>query len=82
MRTAVRTYRLTHPVLDQLAREAERRKTHQAEIVREALSQYFEHRQLEAVLLGVEQRLAQRLDAQQQTLHHGLEKILSLAVPA
>lgn len=82
MRTAVRTFRLTNPVLDLLAKEAERRKTHQAEIVREALSQYFEHRQLETALLGIEQRLAQRLESQQQTLHHGLEKILSLAVPA
>jgi hypothetical protein len=82
MRTAVRTFRLTHPVIDLLAKDAERRQVNQADIVREALAKYFEGRQLEAALLGIEQRLAQRLDMQQQTLHQGLDKILSLAVPA
>ena len=82
MNTTVRTFRLTYATCDLLAKEAERRHSTQADIAREALSFYFDHRKLETALLGIEQRLTQRLDAQQQTLHHGLEKILSLAVPA
>jgi len=82
MRTTTRNIRLTHAILDLIDKEAERRKCGQADIIREALARYFEGRQVEAALLGIEQRLAQRLDTQQQTLHHGLEKILSLAVPA
>ena len=82
MRTAVKSIRLTHPVCDQLEREAERKRTTTTDIVRIAVAEYFDHRQTEAALLALEQRLAQRLDAQHHTLHAGLEKILSLAVPA
>lgn len=82
MRTAVKSIRLTHPVCDQLQREAERNRTTTTDIVRIAVAEYFDRRQTEAALLALEQRLAQRLDAQHNTLHAGLEKILSLAVPA
>lgn len=82
MRTVVRTFRLTQTVSDQLAREAERGRTTSADVVRTAIAEYFEHWQTEAALLALEQRLNQRLDVQNKTLNTGLEKILSLAVPA
>lgn len=82
MRTAVKSFRLTHPVCELLEREAEKKNTTTTDIVRIAVAEYFDHRQTEAALLALEQRLAQRLDAQHHTLHAGLEKILSLAVPA
>jgi hypothetical protein len=77
----VRTFRFNHAIVDQIGREAERQKTTGADIVRLALAQYFEHRQTEATLLGLEQRLTARLDAQGQHLSAGLQKILSLAEP-
>jgi len=58
MRTTTRNIRLTHVMIDQIDREAERRKCGQADIIREALVKYFEGRQVEAALLGIEQRLA------------------------
>jgi hypothetical protein len=81
MRTTVRTIRFTHSLADQITREAERQKTTAADIVRTALSEYFEHRQTEAAMLGLEQRLVARLDAHGQHLSAGLQKILSLAEP-
>ncbi len=82
MRTAVKSFRLTHPICEQLEREAERKHTTTTDIIRIAVAEYFDCRQNEAALLALEQRLAKRLDAQHHTLHAGLEKILSLAVPA
>jgi hypothetical protein len=79
--SAVRTFRFTHAIVDQLGREAERQKTTGADIVRLALTQYFEHRQNEAALLGLEQRITARLDAHGQHLSSGLAKILALAEP-
>jgi predicted transcriptional regulator len=79
--TAVRTFRLSHSIVEQLGREAERQKTTGADIVRLALSQYFKNQQTEATLLGLEQRLVARLDAHGQHLSAGLQKILSLAEP-
>lgn len=81
MRTAVRTFRLTHTVIDQLAQEAERRNSTLVDIVRIAITEYFEHRQTEAALLSLEQRLYARIDAHTQRLSTDLQKILSLAQP-
>lgn len=82
MRTTTRNIRLTYTMIDQIDREAERRKCSQVDIIREALAKYFEGRQLEAVLLGMEQRINHRLEAQNQCLNNGLQKILALAEPA
>jgi hypothetical protein len=79
--SAVRTFRFSHALVEQLAREAERQKSTAADIVRTALAQYFDNRQTEAALLGLENRLISRLDAHGQHLSAGLQKILSLAEP-
>jgi hypothetical protein len=81
MRTTTRNIRLTHTLLDLIDKEAERRKCGQADIIREALARYFEGRQIEAAMLGLEQRLGHRLDLQNQRLTDGLQKIMSLAEP-
>lgn len=82
MRTTVKSIRLPHSLADQIAREAEKRNCTLADVTRDALSEYFERRQAEAMLLGLEQRINTRIDAQTRHLDDGLKKILSLAVPA
>ncbi len=79
MRTAVCTYRLTHGTVDQLAKEAERRRSTSVDIVRIAIAEYFQHRQMEAALLGLEQRMINRFDAHNRQLSAALEKIFALA---
>jgi hypothetical protein len=81
MATSVHTFRFTLTLANQLAREAERQRSTSSDIVRTALSEYFNHRQQEAALLSMEQRLVARLDAHGQHLSSGLQKILSLAEP-
>jgi predicted transcriptional regulator len=81
MRTAVRSIRLTHTLNDQIEAEANRSKKPSVEIIREALTQYFEHRQVEAALLNLEQRFTARLDAHTKHISGDLQKILSLAQP-
>lgn len=82
MRTTTRNIRLTYATLDLIDKEAARCKCNQADVIREALAKYFEGRQLEAMLLGSEQRISQRIDQQSQRLTDGLQQILTLAVPA
>jgi predicted DNA-binding protein len=81
MRTAVRSIRLTHTIIDQIEAEAARTKKPNVDIIREALTQYFEHRQMEAALLNLEQRFTAKLDAHTQHISGDLQKILSLAQP-
>ncbi len=81
MRTAVRTFRLTHPVCDQIDKEAERRKTTSADVVRLAISEFFQRKQVESALLGMEQRLAERIDTNAKYLAAGITEILDLATP-
>lgn len=82
MRTAVKTFRFPHQLSDQLAREAEKRNCTSADIVRDALSEFFERRQAEAMILQLEQRIGARLDSQTQQIYAILQKILALAEPA
>lgn len=81
MRTAVRTFRLTHPVCDQIDKEAERRKTTSADVVRLALSEFFQRKQVESALLGMEQRITARIDLNARALADGIKEILDLASP-
>lgn len=81
MRTAVRTIRLTHPVCDQIDKEAERRKTSSAEIVRLALVDYFQRKQVESAFLAVEHRVNQRIDINANYLAEGIKEILDLLQP-
>jgi predicted transcriptional regulator len=48
MRTAVRSIRLTHTLIDQIEAEASRTKKQNVDVIREALTQYFSNRQVEA----------------------------------
>lgn len=82
MGTKIQSLRLTYAVADQLAREAERERTTVADIMRVAIAQYFDRRQHEAALLGLEHRLASRLDAHTHHISSGLAKILAMAEPA
>jgi predicted DNA-binding protein len=81
MRTAVRSIRLTHTLIDQIEAEASRTKKPSVEIIREALTKYFEHRQMEAAMLKLEQRLTAKIDSHTQHISGDLQKILSLAQP-
>lgn len=81
MRTAVRTFRLAHPVCDQIDREAERRRTTSADVVRLAIAEYFERKQVESALLAMERRLAERIDINAKHLADGIMEILNLATP-
>lgn len=81
MRTAVRTFRLTHPVCDQIDKEAERRKTTSADVVRLAISEFFQRKQVESALLAVEQRITARVDLNARMLADGIREVLDLATP-
>jgi hypothetical protein len=81
MRTAVRTFRLAHAVCDQIDKEAERRKTTSADVVRLAISEFFQRKQVESALLGIEQRLTARVDLNARMLADGIKEILDLATP-
>jgi len=81
VRTAVRTFRLTHPVCDQIDKEAERRKTTSADVVRLAISEFFQRKQVESALLGIEQRITARVDLNARMLADGIREILDLASP-
>jgi len=81
MRTAVRTFRLTHPVCEQIDKEAERRKTTSADVVRLAISEFFQRKQVESALLGMEQRITARVDLNARMLADGIKEILDLATP-
>jgi len=81
MRTAVRIFRLTHPVCDQIDKEAERRKTTSADVVRLPISEFFQRKQVESALLGMEQRITARVDLNARMLADGIKEILDLATP-
>jgi hypothetical protein len=81
MRTAVKTIRFTHPIADLLSKEAEKRNVTVSDIVREAISDHFEHRQAEALILALEMRIAAKIDSNTQFINSGIQKILSLAQP-
>lgn len=81
MRTAVRSIRLTHPLAEQIDKEAERRNTSSAEIVRVALSDFFQRKQVEAAFLSVEQRLRERIDLNANYLAEGIKEILDQIQP-
>ena len=81
MRTAVRTFRLTHPVCELIDKEAERRRTTSADVVRLAISEFFQRKQVESALLAIEQRITARVDLNAQMLADGIKEILDLASP-
>lgn len=81
MRTAVKSIRVTHPIVDQIAIEAERLNTSFSDIVRIAIEEYFKRRQLESSLIGVEQRIIKNIENSSMTIRNEIKKILDLAEP-
>jgi hypothetical protein len=81
MTTETKTYRLSKSTCAQLEREAEKRNTTSAEIVRLAIADYFQRKQFEGNLLAMEQRILARVDANAQALADGIKEILDLAAP-
>ena len=81
MRTTIKTLRLTHPMLDQLAREAEKRNTNSADIVRIAIAEYFQRKHVESAFLAAEQRITACVVENARALASGIEEILDLAQP-
>lgn len=81
MTTETKTYRLSKSTCAQLEREAEKRNTTAAEIVRLAIADYFQRKQFEGNLLAMEQRIVARVDANARALADGIKEILDLAAP-
>lgn len=75
MRTTVCTVRLTHPVMDQVVREAEHRNSSQSEVIRQALEQYFARQSIEGSLMELEQRIGGRLESHEKLLLENLSRI-------
>ena len=82
MRTAPRTIRFTHPVIDRLDREAKAKNCTSSDIVRLAIAQYFDAQQTESALRALEARLIERIDAHGNHLHAAIGQILELAEPS
>jgi predicted transcriptional regulator len=79
MATETKTFRLSKSVCDQLAREAEKRNATAADVVRLAIADFFQRKQLEGNLLALEQRIIARIDANSLALADGIKEILDLA---
>lgn len=82
MRTAVRTIRLTHPLCDQIDKEAERRKISSAHVVRLALVEYFQRKQFESAFTAIEHRLRERIDLNSNYLAEGIKEVLDQLQPS
>ena len=79
--TVAKTYRMSAGVHALIVTEAERLRSSEADVVRMAIRQFFDHRQKLDHMESVERRITERIDAQSQRLTILVERILSLAQP-
>lgn len=77
--TVAKTYRLPTGLYSLISQEAETLKTTEADVVRQALRQYFSRRQEENALLALEARLSDKIDMNTQRVAAMLREIISLA---
>lgn len=80
-KTIAKTYRFSAGLHSLIVSEAERLKTTEADIVRLALRNYFDERQKQDQLAGLEERIIHRLDAQSQRLAKMVQHVITLAQP-
>lgn len=81
IKTIAKTYRFSVGLHALIVSDAERLKTTEADIVRLALRNYFDERQKQDQLAGVEERVIARLDAQSQRIAKMLQQVMALAQP-
>lgn len=76
-----KTVRLNKNICDFVDREAEAKNISSAEVIRNALSDYFLSKQFQSSLLAMEQRIIQKVDTNSRALADGIGEILDLASP-
>lgn len=81
IKTIAKTYRFPAGLYALIVSESERLKTTEADIVRLALRNYFDDRQKQEHLDGVEKRVIARLDAQSQRIAKMLQQVMAMAQP-
>lgn len=81
IKTVAKTYRFSAGLHSLITSEAERLKTSEADVVRLALRSYFDDRQKQDQLTGLEERLITRLDAQSQRIAKMLQQVMAMAQP-
>jgi hypothetical protein len=81
IKTIAKTYRFSAGLHALIVSDAERLKTTEADIVRLALRNYFDDRNKQDQLAGVEERVIARLDAQSQRIAKMLQQVMAMAQP-
>ena len=76
-----KTIRINENICDFIDKEAEAKNISAADVIRNALADYFLAKQFQASLLAMEQRIVQRIESNSHALAEGIQEILDLASP-
>lgn len=79
MRTTVQSIRFPHPLWDRIKSVAELKNSTGADVVRDALGEYFERQKTSAEIAAMESRLVSKMDEQTQQITTGLKQLKDTA---